>query len=181
MLGRPIPSFTPNHVGGPGSASLPASILGVEVGGYGIGWFDERLELIEGRIDLDGQMRRSFEVMGLDPDMSICSNSRAMTRPDTQADGGRRGILSLIMHAWAMLGFACAMAIIVMVAFGVLGTWGLYLGGVALLGGPAGFFSLTRRGAPVRALPLLLPFASMLVGALGLLVSGWTFMMLARH
>lgn len=104
-----------------------------------------------------------------------------MTRSDARAEGGRPGVLGLILHAWAMVGFACAIAIIVMVAFGVLGTWGLYLGAVALFGGPAGFFSLTRRGTPVRALPLLLPFASMLVGAVGLLVSGWTFMMLVRH
>ncbi|EAR23057.1 hypothetical protein [Nitrococcus mobilis] len=104
-----------------------------------------------------------------------------MTQSDARVEGGRSGALDLILRIWTMLGFACAAAIIAMVVLGALGTWGLYLGSVALLGGPTGFFWLARRGAPVRVLPLLLPFASMMAGAVGLLVSGWTFMMLVRH
>lgn len=105
----------------------------------------------------------------------------AMMQSDAQTEDGRSGVLDVILRVWALLGFACAAAIIVMLAFGVLGTWGLYLGFVAVFGGPAGFFVLARRGAPVRMLPLLLPFVCMMAGAVGLLVSGWTFMMLVRH
>lgn len=105
----------------------------------------------------------------------------AMMQSDTQVESERPGVFDVILRAWAMLGFACAAAIIVMLAFGVLGTWGLYLGFVAVLGAPAGFFALARHGGPVRMLPLLLPFACMMAGSVGLLISGWTLMMLVRH
>ncbi len=105
----------------------------------------------------------------------------AMTQPDAQVEGGRPGVLDLILRAWTMFGFVCAAAIIVMMVLDVLGTWGLYLGSVAFLGGPTGFFLLARRGAPVRVVLLFFPFAIMMAGAVGLLVSGWTFMMLVRH
>lgn len=99
---------------------------------------------------------------------------------DAQAEAPRSGVLDIILCSVAMLGFASSAAIIGLAALGDLSTWGLYLGFVALTGGPAGFIYLARRG-PVRLLPLLLPFASMMVGAVGMLISGWTLMLLIRQ
>lgn len=104
-----------------------------------------------------------------------------MVQSDVQTEGARPSVLDIVLRALAVLGSACAAAILVMLAFGVLGTWGLYLGFVAVLGAPAGFFALARHGGPVRMLPLLLPFACMMAGSVGLLISGWTLMMLVRH
>ncbi|HET8702207.1 MAG TPA: hypothetical protein VFL97_11145 [Nitrococcus sp.] len=106
-----------------------------------------------------------------------------MTQPDVdaQVESRRSSILDVVLRTWAMLGFICAAAIIVMLAFGVLGMWGLYLGFVAFIGAPAAFFVLARQGGPVRTIPLLLPFACMMAGAVGLLMSGWTLMKVVRH
>lgn len=99
---------------------------------------------------------------------------------DAQAEAPRSGALDIILRTVAMLGFASSAAIIGLVALGDLGTLGLYMGFVSLMGGPAGFGYLARRG-PVRILPLLVPFISMMVGAVGMLVSGWTLMLLIRQ
>lgn len=82
-------------------------------------------------------------------------------------------VLDAILEIWALLGFACAIGIIVLLVFNALGIWGLYLGLVALFGGPAGFFALMRRGPPVRMGPLLLTFVIMLIGSVGFLITTW--------
>ncbi|MDN5870855.1 MAG: hypothetical protein L0H73_09085 [Nitrococcus sp.] len=97
-----------------------------------------------------------------------------MMQSDVQTERAQPSVLDMFLRALVTLGFACAAAILVMLAFGVLGNWGVYLGFVAIGASPIGFFTLARQGTPVRILPLLLPFACMMVGALGILVSGWT-------
>lgn len=103
-----------------------------------------------------------------------------MTQTNVQIEDTRPSVLDTALRALAVLGSACAAAILAMLAFGVLSTWGIYLGFVAASASPAGFFAMARQGTPVRVLPLLLLLVCMMVGALGMLISGWTLFMHVR-
>ncbi|MDN5870856.1 MAG: hypothetical protein L0H73_09090 [Nitrococcus sp.] len=104
-----------------------------------------------------------------------------MMQSDVQTEGARPSVFILVARVAAAIGFACAGAIIAMLALGVLGTWGVYLGFVAANLSAAGFFALAPLRANVRVLQLLVPIVCMMVGVLGMLVSGWTLLLHFQH